>query len=118
MIMTIYLLLLQVCLPFTLGVVLYKQVPCVRRATNNLAELDLLKKILYFFTLYVFLTYIIPFLCEPLYCSYTIYADSTDPSFSSTTAGTSPAPANKTGPTKFFHPPVDGVIMTTALAGG
>lgn len=120
MLMTIYLLLLQVCLPFIIGVVLYKQVPCVRRATDNLAELDLLNKILYLYTFYVFLTYITPFLCESLYSSYTIYADGTDPSISTTTAGTSSAPANQTSPTntKSGHQPVDGVIMTTALAGG
>lgn len=77
----------------------------------------MLNKILYLYTLYVFLTYITPFLCESLYSSYTIYADGTDPSISTTTAGTSSAPANQTSPTIFFHQPVDGVIMTTALAG-
>lgn len=80
----------------------------------------MLNKILYIFTLYVFLTYITPFLCESIYSSYTIYADGTDPSLSTNTAGTNTAPANQTGPTntKSGHQPVDGVIMTTALAAG
>lgn len=119
MIITIFLLLLQVCLPFILGLVLYKQVLCVRRATKNLAELDLLNKILYLLTLYVFLTYITPILCESFYSLYTIYADGTDPSRIITTAGMKPAPVKQTAPTntKSGHQPVDGGIMTTAIAG-
>jgi len=114
--MKILILLIEICLSFILGIVIYKNISHVKykKYLDVLLNVNLIKIIILFLFIYMCLTYIIPYIYDSLLSYITVEAASNtfNPSLPSENSPSSPSTSSSS------NSGGDAIIMTAALASG